>query len=266
MVLTHYGEEDYLLLNERQTKTRTGENTSDVRKAKPKIYSLPNSDRDPIAAYKLYASKRPSNFSSPDSPFYLAPRTVSVSSDSDQWFLRQRIGVRKLSALMKDMCEKAGLAGKRLTNHSARKHLVQKLRDNNVPPTDIMQITGHKNIQSVMNYSTISHANQKKCSNILARNFTCSKNEEAYQEGGKRLDVNPCPSNLESLNNGNPHHNVVVPSVGISTPPTVPAHNISNLNMSTTNNTAVTPLFYGAVLNIGTLNVYSSQSPFNPNN
>jgi integrase len=49
---------------------------------------------------------------------------------------------------------KAGLdTNKRLTNHSARKYLVQKLKDNNVENTDIMQISGHKSVQSVRNYS-----------------------------------------------------------------------------------------------------------------
>ena len=45
---------------------------------------------------------------------------------------------------------------KRLTKHSARKHLVQKLSDHAVPTTHIMQNTGHKNVQSVNNYSIIS--------------------------------------------------------------------------------------------------------------
>ena len=45
---------------------------------------------------------------------------------------------------------------KNISNHSARKHLVQKLRDSNIAPTEIMQITGHKNVQSIINYSEIS--------------------------------------------------------------------------------------------------------------
>jgi hypothetical protein len=45
---------------------------------------------------------------------------------------------------MKTMKQKAGLdTNKRLANHSARKCLVHKLKDNNVEDTDIMQISGH---------------------------------------------------------------------------------------------------------------------------
>ena len=45
---------------------------------------------------------------------------------------------------------------KRLTNHSARKYLLQKLRENNVEGTDSMQISGNKNVASINNYSKMS--------------------------------------------------------------------------------------------------------------
>ena len=50
------------------------------------------------------------------------------------------MGVNKLTSLMKTMAGKAGFE-RRLTNHSARKQMMQKLDDNNVPPTHIMQLT-----------------------------------------------------------------------------------------------------------------------------
>jgi len=43
---------------------------------------------------------------------------------------------------MKTMAEKAGLNAENLTNHSARKRMIQKLNDHEVPPTHIMQISG----------------------------------------------------------------------------------------------------------------------------
>jgi len=90
-----------------------------------------------------------------DSPFYLAVNYVDRSSlPIRPWFKAQPIGIIKLNRILKDMITAVNMAnpeGKRLTNHSARKHLVQKLTDNNIPPTDIMQITGHKNIHSVNN-------------------------------------------------------------------------------------------------------------------
>ena len=49
--------------------------------------------------------------------------------------------------IMKDMTQAAGISGK--TNHSGRKTLVQKLQDSGVSPNQIIQITEHKNVQSV---------------------------------------------------------------------------------------------------------------------
>lgn len=77
---------------------------------------------------------------------------------------------------MKNMAIASNLnTGKRLTYHSARKQLVQKLRDSEVAPTDIMQISGYKNIQSVINYSAMSEEKHKQCSNSLANNFSYDK-------------------------------------------------------------------------------------------
>jgi hypothetical protein len=159
----------YLELNERQTKTRTGTNISDVREVSPKIFENPG-DRDPIKFYEMYASKRISNFSGPEDPFYLAPRTIPLEDTrSSLWYLRQKVGVKKLCKLLKTMKEKVQLdPNKRITSHSARKYLVQKLRENEVQSTDIMQISGHKNINSVNSYSSISENKQREISNILS--------------------------------------------------------------------------------------------------
>ena len=46
--------------------------------------------------------------------------------------------------------------------------MIQKLNDEGVPPTHIMQISGHKNVQSLNNYSTLSERQQKNISNILS--------------------------------------------------------------------------------------------------
>ena len=220
-------------------------------------------ERDPIVIYKLYASQRPANYSLPDFPFYLAPRTVA--NKTDQMFLRQRIGRGKL---MKTMCEKAGIDGKRLTNHSARKHLVQKLRDANIPPTEIMQITGHKNVQSVINYSSISKENQKRCSSIMSSTST-NTNKEGYAPA-----TDPCSNQFSDQID----LSVARPDLDISSAPSIPTppcpvslssiqHDIPNFNFMTNNNTVTSqmpPIFYGAVLNVGSINFFQNSNT--PNN
>ena len=98
-----------------------------------------------------------------DSPFYLGINDTKNTTEKP-WFMHKAsaMGVNKLNSLMKTMADKAGFDEKRrLTNHSARKTMAQRLNDNNISPTHIMQLSGHRNIQSVNNYSTVSNEQQK---------------------------------------------------------------------------------------------------------
>jgi hypothetical protein len=62
------------------------------------MYSIPGDDRDPIEIYKRYAEKRPAACLSDESPFYIAPRTIPINNEPNgqcQWFLNQKVGVKK---------------------------------------------------------------------------------------------------------------------------------------------------------------------------
>ena len=48
------------------------------------------------------------------------------------------MGINKLNSLMKTMAQKGGLHAENLTNQSARKRMIQKLNDQEVPPNHIM--------------------------------------------------------------------------------------------------------------------------------
>ena len=75
-----------------------------VREVTGKIYEAEGEspERDPIEIYEIYSIKRPNNFSNVDDPFYLAPRTILLEdSKTNIWFLRQKVGERKLAGLMK---------------------------------------------------------------------------------------------------------------------------------------------------------------------
>ena len=56
--------------------------------------------------------------------------------------------------------------------------MIQKLNDNNIPPTHIMQLSGHRNVQSVNNYSTVSNEQQKNMSLILSGDTTSTSIEK----------------------------------------------------------------------------------------
>lgn len=60
------------------------------------------------------------------------------------WSKKAAIGVNKLNSLMKTMAEKAGL-GPNVKKQSGLKTMFQTVT-NNISATNIMQLSGHKNI------------------------------------------------------------------------------------------------------------------------
>ncbi|XP_052230266.1 uncharacterized protein LOC127844242 [Dreissena polymorpha] len=178
---------EYLEFEERQSKTRQGGNPRDVRDVKPKMWANEIvGEKCPVAIYKEYTSRRPADYCKPSDPFYIATHTMQSNiKPSDQWFKRQPIEQNKLTSIMKRMAKAAGLPeDKRLTNHSARKHLVQKLSENKVPPNHIMQITDHRNLHPINNYNTYSHISEQQhniISNILANTSNPQQMPFPYQ-------------------------------------------------------------------------------------
>ena len=166
---------EVLEYSERQTKTRTGSEPRNIRPVKPKAFPAPNgpADRDPVKVYKVYLSKRPEATNIPEAPFYLGINHTKNPSSRKCWYKANAKGFNKLNSL-KTMAAKAGLENQRLTNHSARKRMIQTLNDNDIPPSHIMQISGHRNVQSINNYSHVSQEQQKTMSRILSSSSTSS--------------------------------------------------------------------------------------------
>ena len=53
---------------------------------------------------------------------------------------------------------------------------MQKLQDSGVPPNQIIQITGHKNLQSVINYSSLREKQMESISRILSSTTKAATN------------------------------------------------------------------------------------------
>ena len=117
------------------------------------------SERNPVFLYKLYKAKRLESCMDNSAPFYFGINHTNASKaglPGVKWFKPQPMSVNKLNSLIKDCAQLAGIGtDKRITNHSARKILVQKLQDNDIPSTQIVQITRHKTLQSVNNNSSL---------------------------------------------------------------------------------------------------------------
>ena len=154
---------EYVEFRERETKTRTG-NSSHLRPFAPKLFQNENNSRCPVAVYKKFKDHRPEGMMTDDSPFYLAVNTKWDKTGN--WYKKSALGVDSLGKIMKKMAQHAKLSG-HLTNHSVRKTMVEQLMDARVDPVSIIQLSGHKNVESVKNYSTASMRTQKAMSNVL---------------------------------------------------------------------------------------------------
>ena len=145
-----------------------GKNTRDVQKVILKIFSVLGNERDAIAVYKLFEEKRPAEMNTEDSPFYLAVNSMKKleSLSNKAWFKQAPACVNKLNLIKKNMAEKARLTSK-FTNHSRRKTMMQTLVNQNLP-TDIIQLSGNKNLPSVTHFSSVNESQQMEMSRILS--------------------------------------------------------------------------------------------------
>ena len=116
----------------------------------------------------------------PDAPFYLQAHQSWNKGDQplQTWFKCQALGEHSLGNIMKDMARQANLPGRK-TNHSGRKTTVKRLKEANFENTDIIQITGHKNVQSLNSYCCVPNKTMKKMSETLtACDGEASENKE----------------------------------------------------------------------------------------
>ena len=61
---------------------------------------------------------------------------------------------------------------------SARKTLIETLLHSDVPPTSVMQLTGHKNVQSLNSYSSLSVDQQESMSRAISKHIAGSSDLE----------------------------------------------------------------------------------------
>lgn len=156
------GDEYLQHVRERTTKTRTGADPKDTRKFKPKAYNQENRNRCPVTAYKIFAEQRPEPMKHPDSPFFLSINHKYAAKPNSLMFKNCPMGINHIYGLVKSMMQKTeDTSGRKITNHSVRKHLVQKCNDMGLEAHQTIQISGHKNIGSINTYSRMNDKQQK---------------------------------------------------------------------------------------------------------
>ena len=118
---------NFLTFAEGITKTRQSGLREKSRLTIPKMFENPSEpSRCPLAIFQFYLSKHPLEYRQ-SGPFYLA---IISNPTTDIWFKKSAIGVNTINNIMKSMKTNSPLSNskKRLTNHSARKTVVKKLK------------------------------------------------------------------------------------------------------------------------------------------
>ena len=132
---------EFVTFAEGITKTRQIGLHEKHRLIQSKMFLIDTS-RCPVNIFKLYLSKRPSQLRS-SGPLYLSIIHKPVSNSL--WYKNVPMGQHTINSIMKRMIENSLLrnSDKKLINHSARKTLVKKLRQNYIPKSKIIGITDH---------------------------------------------------------------------------------------------------------------------------
>jgi hypothetical protein len=93
-------------------------------------------------------------------------------------------------------------SSKRLTNHSARKTLVKKLRSNNVERSSIMNVTGHRNEQSLNDYDEGNENEQRHISNLIGSSKSVSSLSKQKPMSMNMINIVPPSEQQPSTSSG----------------------------------------------------------------
>lgn len=177
--------------NERTTKTRKG-TTRDSRPFPPVMtQNLTNPNHCPLFHLEMYLAKRPTMANDADAPFYLHPAAPSKISP-DTWYSQRPLGINALGKMMKRIAFDGGLTG-RLTNHSIRRTAISRLAGQNVEATIIAQLSGHRNINSINNYSIATKKQRLELCDQVLNDPTTRKPLQVIPEN---LAPSPAPAGL----------------------------------------------------------------------
>lgn len=158
---------EFITFSEGPTKTRQGGLRVKPRLATPKMFAT-GEKRCPVALFKQYLEKRPEEMKK-TGPFYLA--VIDKPQTSAVWYKKTPMGKNTINNIMKTMKEDSPLKDvcpeKKLTNHSARKTVVKKLKSSGIPKCEINNITGHNSEQGLDDYDSGDENEQKIMSNII---------------------------------------------------------------------------------------------------
>lgn len=188
--------QEYARMNvDEATKNHPG-GINDVQSSKKEgrmYHTSVDVDLDGLACLKKYIAKRNPKCEA----FFQYPKRSPVVESDESWFENRPLGINKLGSMMKDISKAAGLS-KIYTNHCVRATAITLWSNAQVPSRHIMNISGHRNEDSIKHYNTRPSADQlRTCSNVLSEACSTANNRESnHQEvADYRSDVVPAVRN-----------------------------------------------------------------------
>jgi len=142
----------------------------------------------------LYLSKIPNQAKDQDI-FYLRPLPSVPLKESLPWFTCAPVGKNTLSQITKKMCGEAKIDGNK-TNHSLKAYATSKLFQAGIPVKVIQDRTGHKSLDGLRKYESISEQQKQEACRVLA---TCGSDQEIENMGAR------IPNSLPGPSHGNPN-------------------------------------------------------------
>lgn len=148
-------------------------------------------DHCPVHFLKAYTSHRSESANTPESPFYLGIKHKCPSEVTVRYINSPMGRKNTIANFMKRAAEASGITAKRVTNHSARKTMIQRLVDSKFSSNEVAQLSGHKNLKSLDSYMSVSNDTQRDMSLSLSHS-----NRNPLQDNTNDI---PAHSNCQSL-------------------------------------------------------------------
>ena len=197
----------YLKYQEMSSKCNQGGLTSRFNEPKKgRTYqNVVNPDRCLVRLFEKYMSHRPDHDPRCSRDFYLRPLSVP---NGNVWYSCQPKGRHSIEKIVKEMCNKIGLTGRR-TNHSLRASTATRLFEQGVDEQLICEKTGHRSV-AVRGYKRTSSNQLNTLSNLLYGNVKENECKRAKTEPCATVSVPP-PSDdkviTETKVSSNPNSN-----------------------------------------------------------
>ncbi|PKB94357.1 hypothetical protein RhiirA5_438983 [Rhizophagus irregularis] len=140
------------------------------------ILKIPNHPQI-ISVYEKYFANRPVN-ASPH--FYLQEYT----DENDfiyfnRWYKTSNIGEKRMRNFLHELAKECGIdvIGRKITNHSVRKTLVELLKDLGFSDIEVMSVSRHRSLNGLKSYERSKSKMQDLCLNGLSQALNLKNNE-----------------------------------------------------------------------------------------